>query len=77
MPSAIVFLRPLGLRLDSYAIAKALKKLNPDIDLEKVSLMMIYNWTIALAEFQDDPKISNDAILMAIYRDWFEEVNSI
>lgn len=62
---------------DSYAIARALHNLYPNVDLEQVSLMMIYNWTIALVDFHDDPELSNDAILMAIYRDWFEEVNSI
>ena len=62
---------------DSYAIARELMKLHPDVDLEQVSLQMIYNWTLALTDFQDDPKLCNDAILMAIYTDWFEEVNSI
>jgi FeS assembly protein IscX len=62
---------------DTYAIARALNKIYPDVDLEQVSLMMIYEWTLALKDFHDDPQLSNDAILLAIYTDWFEEVNSI
>lgn len=62
---------------DSYAIALALKGLHPEIDLEKVSLGMIYEWTVALPEFVDDPQLANDTILQAIYQEWFEEVNPL
>jgi FeS assembly protein IscX len=61
---------------DSYAIARALRELHPQVNLESVSLGMIYEWTKALPEFQDDPELANDAILSAIYLEWFEEVNS-
>lgn len=59
---------------DSYAIAQALSQSNPEIDLEEVSLMMIYDWTLDLPGFADDPELANDAILAAIFREWFEEV---
>jgi FeS assembly protein IscX len=62
---------------DSYAIAQSLSRMNPDIDLEEVSLMMIYEWTLALPGFDDDPEIVNDGILEAIYQEWFEEVAGI
>jgi FeS assembly protein IscX len=62
---------------DSYAIATALRALFPDIDLEQVSLNMIYRWTLALPEFVDDPQLANDAVLAAIYQEWFEEVNPV
>ncbi len=61
----------------TYAIARALRARYPDLDLEYVSLEMIYNWTIALPEFCDDPELANDRILMAIYQDWFEELNPL
>jgi FeS assembly protein IscX len=61
---------------DSYAIALALHRLHPKADLDEVSLGMIYEWTKALPEFQDDLELANDAILSAIYLEWFEEVNS-
>jgi FeS assembly protein IscX len=59
---------------DSYAIAQELSKSKPEINLEEVSLMMIYAWTIDLPGFADDPELANDAILAAIFREWFEEV---
>ena len=62
---------------DSYAIAQALSKLQSDIDLEEVSLMMIYNWTLDLPGFDDDPELANDGILEAIYQEWYEEVAGI
>jgi FeS assembly protein IscX len=62
---------------DSYAIARALILTHPNIDLENVSLSMIYQWTIALPDFADDPQLSNDGILSAIYQEWFEEVSPL
>lgn len=61
---------------DSYAIALALRKIHPQVNLEAVSLGMIYQWTISLPEFVDDPQLVNEAILMAIYQEWFEEILS-
>ncbi|MFM8322971.1 MAG: Fe-S cluster assembly protein IscX [Chloroflexota bacterium] len=60
---------------DSYAIARALIEQRPDQDLERVSLMDIYRWTLALAEFDDDPALANDAILTDIVKEWIEEAN--
>lgn len=60
---------------DSYAIARALIYHHPDLLLEDVSLGMIYRWTIDLPGFCDDKALANDAILAAIYQEWFEEVN--
>ena len=57
-----------------YAIALALKEAHPKVDMENVSLQMIFNWTVALPTFEDDPTLANDDILAAIYQDWFEEM---
>jgi FeS assembly protein IscX len=57
-----------------YAVALALKEAHPEVDMEKVSLQMIFNWTVALPAFDDDPTLANDEILAAIYQDWFEEI---
>lgn len=62
---------------DSFAIARALIQQFPDISLEEVSLSMIYRWTVSLPGFQDDPELANDAILAAIYQEWFEEANPV
>jgi FeS assembly protein IscX len=56
-----------------YAIALALKEAHPGVDMQNVSLQMIFNWTVALPTFEDDPALANDDILAAIYQDWFEE----
>jgi len=56
-----------------YAIALALKEAHPQVDMQNVSLQMIFNWTVALPAFEDDPALANDDILAAIYQDWFEE----
>ena len=57
-----------------YAIALALKKTHPHVDMQNVSLQMIFNWTVALPAFEDDPALANDDILAAIYQDWYEEI---
>lgn len=62
---------------DAYAIAQALSKKHPDVSLEKVSLLMVFDWTITLPEFQDDPELANDDILSAIFQEWYEEVHKI
>lgn len=58
----------------SYAIAKALQEIHPNINMEEVSLQSIYQWTLALPGFDDDPELANDEVLMAIYKDWLEEI---
>lgn len=58
---------------DSFAIAKELRSQHPSIDLEDVSLGMIYQWAIELPGFADDPQLATENILLAIYREWYEE----
>jgi FeS assembly protein IscX len=62
---------------DSYAIAQALVEAHPGVNLEQVSLMNIYNWTLALPQFDDEPQLAHDGILAAIFQEWFEEVNRL
>jgi FeS assembly protein IscX len=59
---------------DSYAIAQELLLSHSDINLEDVSLMMIFHWTLDLPGFVDDPELANDAILAGIFQEWYEEV---
>lgn len=58
----------------TYAIAMELKRKYQDVNIEEVTLGQIYNWTVELAEFDDDPQLANDDILRAIYQDWYEEL---
>ena len=62
---------------DSYAIAMALMAKHPAQSLDQVSLGDIYDWTLLLPDFHDDPDLANDAILMAIFQEWFEELNPV
>lgn len=57
----------------TYAIALELRRQHPDANLDDVTLGQIYNWTLQLSDFEDDPLLANDDILYAIYQDWFEE----
>ena len=58
----------------SYAIALELKRLHLNANIEDVTLQQIYDWTLQLQEFEDDPTLCNDDILLAIYQEWFEEL---
>jgi FeS assembly protein IscX len=57
----------------TYAIALELRRQHPDVNMEEVSIKNIYDWTLQLQEFEDDPSLCNDDILHAIFQDWFEE----
>jgi FeS assembly protein IscX len=61
----------------SYQIALHLIAAHPGVKLEEVTLGQIYEWTLALPEFADDPALVNDELLHAIYQEWFEEVNPL
>ncbi|HJS18769.1 MAG TPA: Fe-S cluster assembly protein IscX [Anaerolineales bacterium] len=57
----------------SYAIALELRRQHPEAEIEAVTLQQIYDWTVKLSEFEDDPSLANDDILYAIYQEWYEE----
>lgn len=62
---------------DTYAIVLALIQEHPGVDLENVSLGMVYTWTVDLPGFEDDRELANEGILASIYQEWYEEVNPI
>jgi FeS assembly protein IscX len=57
----------------TYAIALELRRQHPGVNMEEISIRQIYDWTLQLQEFEDDPSLCNDDILYAIFQDWFEE----
>jgi FeS assembly protein IscX len=57
----------------TYTIALSLHRQYPAINLEKVTLTQIYEWTVNLPGFEDDPSLCNDDILKAIFQEWYEE----
>ena len=60
-----------------FEIALALIAKFPEEDLEEVSLLQIFEWTLALPNFKDDTELANDDILLSIYQEWYEEKNPI
>lgn len=50
---------------------------HPGLNLNEVTLQHIYEWTVALPDFADDPALVNDEFLYAIYQDWFEEAHPL
>lgn len=58
----------------TYAVAVELKRLHPGVDVNSLTLQRIYDWTLALPGFEDDPALCNDEILSAIFQDWYEEI---
>lgn len=57
----------------SYAIARELRRLHPDVNMETISIQQVYDWTLELEDFEDEPSLCNDEILYSIYQDWYEE----
>jgi FeS assembly protein IscX len=60
---------------DTFAIALQLAGIFPNVKFEDISLQNIYEWTLQLPDFGDDPVLANDSILTTILREWYEEVN--
>lgn len=60
-----------------YEIALALKRRYPEETLEDVSLAQILELTLSLPNFEDDVELANDDILLAIYQEWYEEINPL
>ena len=58
----------------SYAIALQLMRSHQNINIEDVTLQQIYEWTLKLQDFEDDPALCNDEILASIYQEWYEEI---
>ncbi len=61
----------------AFAIARRLMADQPNADLSQITLNMIYNWTIALPDFKDDPRLANDELLSAIFQEWYEETHPL
>lgn len=60
-----------------FEIVQALGVQYPEIDLDQVSLLDIFEWTIQLPGFSDFPELANDEILLAILQEWYEEINPL
>ena len=56
----------------AFAVALELRRAHPSTDLQDVTLGQVFQWTMALPEFSDDPALCNDEILASIYQEWYE-----
>lgn len=68
----------MGLKwADAEDIAIVLFERMPDRDPLTVRFMDLRDWVVALDDFDDDPKASNEAKLEAIQMAWLEEYQGI
>lgn len=58
----------------SYEIVLRLMETYPEVDIDGVGTQQLYEWIIALPDFDDDPGLANESILNDILREWYEEV---
>jgi FeS assembly protein IscX len=58
---------------DTEDIAIRLQEEHPDLDPLTVRFTDLHAWVVALPEFKDDPKTSNEKKLEAIQMAWYEE----
>ena len=59
---------------DVQEIAIQLSEVYPEVDPLKVNFVDLMKWTMALPEFDDDPKHCCERILEGIQQAWIEEV---
>ena len=59
--------------IDAEDIAIALVEKYPNVDPLTVRFTDMHAWIVALSDFKDDPKKSNEKILEAIQMAWHEE----
>lgn len=55
-------------------IAIQLSERHPETDPTKINFVDLMQWTIALPEFDDDPKHCGERVLEAIQQAWIDEV---
>jgi len=58
---------------DAEDIALALMDAHPDVDPLTVRFTDLHRWVVALSDFRDDAKNSNEGLLEAIQMKWLEE----
>lgn len=58
---------------DIQEIAVCLSEKYPDVDPQFINFKELYDWILALEDFDDDPKRCGEKILEAIQMAWIEE----
>ncbi|UCH91457.1 MAG: Fe-S cluster assembly protein IscX [Nitrospirota bacterium] len=62
---------------DTEDIGIRLQEEYPDLDPLTVRFTDLHAWVVALPEFKDDPKASNEKKLEAIQMAWYEEYQDV
>ena len=60
---------------DTLDIAIALAEAHPEQDPKAINFVNLYQWVLALPEFDDDPKRCGEKILEAIQAAWIDEAD--
>lgn len=60
---------------DSLEVAIALSEAHPDVDPRHVRFTDLYQWVLALPDFDDEPGRSGEKILEAIQMAWIDEAD--
>ena len=64
----------MGLRwTDSLDIAIELEDAHPEVDPQYVRFTDLFDWVLALEDFEDDPEHCGERILEAIQMAWIDE----
>ena len=64
----------MGLKwIDSLDIAIALDEAHPEVDPKYIRFTDLYDWVLALDDFEDDPDHCGEKILEAIQMAWIGE----
>lgn len=64
----------MGLKwIDSLDIAIALDEAHPEVDPKYLRFTDLYDWVLALDDFEDNPDHCGEKILEAIQMAWIEE----
>ena len=58
---------------DAEDVGLALYEAHPDLDPLTVRFTQMHDWIVALPDFKDDAKKSNEKILEAIQMAWYDE----
>lgn len=61
---------------DGFLVVRALRRAHPRADLLSLGLQALCSWILDLPEFEGDPRLANDEVLLGIYREWLEETEA-
>ncbi len=61
---------------DGFLLVQALRRAHPQAELLGLGLRTLCSWILELPEFEDDPSLVNDDVLLDLYREWLEETEA-